>query len=164
VEHIQNCPRIVRVLCVIRQSIEAAFAQAGSCKFLGYKVQDVGRHSGCVTPAVSLVGVPCCDATMIWAAANGATALAFAGKGLVPRRGWLVQHMVLSRWAAAGPHSLSREPTRVRDAGKKIPRPLTREWRRASKHCANQLVSSPIQSLARLSAADYASADLMSVK
>jgi hypothetical protein len=64
-EPFQDFARVARVLGVISQAIKAALAQTRSFTSLGYKAKNVGRHSGFVTPAVSFVGVPCCDATMV---------------------------------------------------------------------------------------------------
>jgi hypothetical protein len=107
-------------LSVISQAFEAALTQARCFKFLRHKVEDVGWHPGFVTPAVSFVGVPGGDPATVWVAAKRATFAALKGDGFVPGRGWFVQHVRL-HFGGGQTAFLSRETTRVRDAGTKDP-------------------------------------------
>jgi hypothetical protein len=113
-EQAKNFARVLRKFSVIRQAFEATLAQARRFKFLGHKVEDVGRHPGFVTPAVSFVGVPCGDSAMIWIAAKRATFSALESKGLVLFRKWFVWHTGLqfcggqTAFSLKGNHSCAR--------------------------------------------------------
>ena len=162
-EEIKNFAGILGKLSVISQAFEAALTEAGRFKFLRHKMEDVGWHPGLVTPAVSFVGVPCGDPAMVWVAAKRAALFGLEGDGFVPGRGWFVQHVGLrfsgcqTAFALKGNHSCvrrrhkkSRDHLRGSEGGHQTLRKPARLF--------------PIQSLARLLAADYPPADLMSVK
>ena len=96
-EQIEDFPGVVRIPRVVGEGLEAALAQARRFKFLRHEMQDVGGNRRSITPAASLVGLSCCDTTLIWIAANGATALAVGDNDLALRRGWMIRHVVFSR-------------------------------------------------------------------